>query len=409
MTTETMTRRGPYYTLLLLILVYACHFFDRSIVAVVQESVKHEFGLSDSALGAMAGFAYAMSYAAFGIPLGLVIDRVKSRIHLLAGLLAVWSFATAICAAASSATQLVIARVFVGAAEAGGSPVSMAIISDMFPPQRRSTAIGLFFTGMALGSLASYGVGAYVVAHYGWRAAFLLAGIPGLILAVFLIGLVKDPGRTKVNDAHKATPLPEAMRAVFGRPGLRNLIAAVVLTAMMQSGFVIWIVSFYVRVHEVPITTVGIVVAIAMGVMGGISSGFGGWIVDRVAGTDRNKIANLVSSITLATVPMGLLIVLVPSATLSLSLMVVYPLLLSFYLGPGHAAILSLAPVQGRGVVIGTLQVMSNLVGYGVGPYLVGALSDAFGLRYALAVIVMIQALVAVLFFKGIRQAPEGV
>ena len=113
MTAETTTRRGPYYTLTLLILVYACHFFDRSIIGVVQESVKHEFGLSDSALGAMAGFAYAMSYAAFGIPLGMLIDRVKSRIHLLAGLLAVWSFATAICSAATSATQLVIARVFV--------------------------------------------------------------------------------------------------------------------------------------------------------------------------------------------------------------------------------------------------------------------------------------------------------
>jgi len=218
---------------------------------------------------------------------------------------------------------------------------------------------------------------------------------------------VKDPGRTKVDNAHKATPLPEALRAVFGRPGLRMLISAVVLTAMMQSGFVIWIVSFYVRIHEVPITTVGIVVAIAMGVMGGISSGAGGWFVDRFAGQDRARAANMVSFVTLATVPVGLLIVMIPNANVSLGLMVIYPLLLSFYLGPGHAAILSLAPVQGRGTVIGMMQVMSNLVGYGVGPYLVGALSDSFGLRYALAAIVLIQAVVAVLFFKGIRQAPE--
>jgi len=222
--------------------------------------------------------------------------------------------------------------------------------------------------------------------------------------------LLQDPPRTKTpGSADEATPVLEAARAIFGQPPLRALIAAVVLTAMMQSGFVIWIVSFYVRVHEVPITTVGIVVAIAMGVMGGLSSGAGGWIVDRFAGTDRRKTANMVSFVTLATVPMGLVIVLIPSATVSLALMVMYPLLLSFYLGPGHAAILSLAPTRGRGQVIGMLQVMSNLVGYGVGPYLVGALSDAFGLRYALAAVVMIQAVVAVLFFKGIRQAPaEG-
>lgn len=177
-----------WYTLGLLTLIYLCHAVDRSVISIVLEPLKQEFGISDSQVGILTGLAYATLYALAGIPIGYLIDR-RNRRNLLAVLVAVWSACTVACGFAQNYWHLLTARLTVGAAEAGGAPTALSIISDLFPPDRRSTAISIFWVSTALGTAVSFAIGGLVAAEYGWRAAFFVAGLPGLLLVILLLCL----------------------------------------------------------------------------------------------------------------------------------------------------------------------------------------------------------------------------
>jgi MFS family permease len=156
--------RGGWYALLVMLLIFSCHFLDRAVLSLVAEPVRKEFGLSDSQLGVLNGFAFGLMFAIAGIPIGLLVDRVN-RSKLLAGMVFLWSSATAACGLAQSYVWLLVGRMAVGAAESGGAPTSLSLMSDYFPPRLRSTAVGFYYLGGAVGGLMCYLVGSQVAAN----------------------------------------------------------------------------------------------------------------------------------------------------------------------------------------------------------------------------------------------------
>src|SRR6202789_4381598 len=192
--TSSGAARGSWYALTIMLLIYSCNFLDRAVLSLVAEPVRREVALSDSQLGVLNGFAFGLMFALVGIPIGLLVDRVN-RCRLLAAMVFLWSSATAGCALARNYLGLLIGRMAVGAAESGGAPTSFSLISDYFPPRLRSSAVGLYYMGGAIGGLMCYLVGSQVAAHYGWRAALLASSVPPGMLGGLGPSMVRDPPR----------------------------------------------------------------------------------------------------------------------------------------------------------------------------------------------------------------------
>jgi MFS family permease len=177
--------RSKTYALILLMLIYCCHSIDRSVVAVLIEPIKREFNASDRVMGVIP-LAYSVAFITAMLPVGLLIDRVN-RVRLLAALVGGWSVLTALAGLAQSMTFLILARMGTGAAEAGGQPTSLSLISDLFPQERRASALGVFYLATGLGGVVTFWIGAMVAAVHGWRATFFVAGLPGAMLVIVML------------------------------------------------------------------------------------------------------------------------------------------------------------------------------------------------------------------------------
>jgi hypothetical protein len=201
--TQVSPRRG--YTLAVLLAIYACNFMDRQIFAILKPAIKQELGFSDTQLGLLSGLAFTLFFATLGIPLGLWADRGR-RTSLVAAALFLFSGMTAVCSLARGFGSRLLARIGVGVGEAGTSPASHAMIADLYPPEERSRAMAVFALGPHLGLLLGLLLGGLVSHRYGWRVAFLAAGLPGLVLAALTYLTVEEPARLQ---EPAATPNPQ--------------------------------------------------------------------------------------------------------------------------------------------------------------------------------------------------------
>jgi len=224
------------WALLLLTTIATVQFFDRALMVVILEPIKREFALSDAQLGLLAGLSYAAAFALAGIPLGWLADR-RNRRNLLALLLALWSGMVALAGSAGSFATLVAARVGIGAMDAGGQPCSVSMIADLYPPQRRATAVAVFYMGVPLGMAGGFLFGALLAGAYGWRTALFAAAAPGLVLAALLLLWLREPQRGGSEGAIPAAgaaagaapPLADTLRFMRGQRALLHIIAASVL------------------------------------------------------------------------------------------------------------------------------------------------------------------------------------
>ena len=181
----TITKRQRSYTLFLLVLVFTSSHIDRQIVAILQEPIKQAFAISDTQLGLLTGVMFALFYATLGMPMAMWADRHNRR-NLIAFSIALWSLMTALCGAAVQFWQLLLARIGVGVGEAGSNPPSHSIISDLYPASQRATAMAIFAIGVNLGIMLGYLIGGWVNEWVGWRWAFVVAGAPGLLIALIV-------------------------------------------------------------------------------------------------------------------------------------------------------------------------------------------------------------------------------
>jgi MFS family permease len=374
----------PRYVLGVLLAVYALHHMDRQVVTLLLEPIKHEFALSDSSLGFLAGLCYAVAFAAGGVPLGLLVDRVH-RVRLLALLIAIWSGLTALCGLAGSYLWLVLARIGVATAESGATPTNLSVLSDYFGPKRRPMAVGVYMMGPHIGTVIGFAVAALVAQHWGWRAAFFVAGLPGLLLAALVLGSVREPARGG-SEPHAAAdasaikepapPLRATLALIAGQRAQRHAIAGVVLAMCVAAGLAAWQAPFLVRSFGVNLKEVGLSLAFAVATCGAAGAWFGGWLAARVGRQDAARVPRLTAMSIALTIPAALCAIFAGSFAQAIVGFALQNFFVAMSAACGYGLCLSLSGVRTRGATMGLLQVLSNVVGYGVGPQLVGLLSD---------------------------------
>jgi predicted MFS family arabinose efflux permease len=379
--------KGAWYTLVILTLVYVSNSIDRTAMSILIEPVKAEFKLSDSQLGLLTGLAFGLTYALAGLPLGWLIDRVN-RTRLLAAVVAIWSLCTAVCGLAQSYPALVMARLAVGASESAAAPTAMSMIADLFPKNRRSTAMGVFWTSTAFGTAISLVLGGVIAANYGWRAAFFVAGVPGLILAVLIILTVREPARERdlgQGDAGPAPSLFQTLRFVCANPTVFHAFVGIGLASLAMSGVPVWAASFLVRTQGFTLPQAGLMAGLGVGLFGALGSLMGGPVGDAVVrrwGVQALPAAPMVACVLACA--SGLVFALGSSLAVVALGFIVFEIVSRGFTAPAYAILVTGVEPRMRGVVVSAVQAVTNLIGYGVGPLVVGVVSDRVGGTHSL-------------------------
>lgn len=401
---------SQWAALALLGLIYTLHTIDRNIVSAVVEPIKHEFHLSDRAMGALSGMAHSIAFAVAVLPLGWLVDRAN-RARLLAGLLALWSGLTALSGLAGSYATLMMARFGVGAAEAGSSPACMSLIADIFPAHRRASAIGLFYLSTSIGTGLVFLVGSRVAHDYGWRTLFFAAGLPGLVLALVLWAVFKEPQRGRFDEGVVTGKLGLAdVRAhILQTRTVLYLCAGITLAAMLMTSLWTWSGSFFMRLHGLDLKQAGLVVGVVSGGCQALGAALAGPVADRIARNVPGRLAYVPAGMMCLAVCAGMGMVFADSFPVAVGCAGVMAFMLGGWLGPGYGLMLTVTPTQARGRVTAASQLVTNLLGIGLGPLITGGLSDWFGggqsLRDALAITMLIGLASGAMFALAARSA----
>jgi len=391
----------------MLLLVYAFNFIDRIMLGILVPPIKHEFLLTDTELGLLGGTAFALFYTALGIPIGWLADRVN-RVWIVTIALALWSAFTAACGAAQNFAQLFAARLGVGIGEAGGVAPAYALISDYFPPSRRARALAVYSFGIPLGSAAGILFGGLIAARVNWRAAFVIVGAAGLLLAPLFRLCVREPVRGGLDApspsagagagagapavAMVAAPrLREVAQFLAGKPSFWYLSLGAASASVMGYGVYFWMPSFLVRSYHLSLSQVSVCFSALTFVSGVAGIWLGGALADRFGSTRRAAYALVPAVAFLLSVPLYAAGLLAPASLGSLPIFVLPMALALAWLAPTASAIQHLVPAGMRALAAALLLFIINLIGLGAGSYAIGALSDHFAtargtesLRYAM-------------------------
>ncbi len=404
------TRAGSYraYVVGILLVVYTLNFLDRQIVSILAAPIQTDLGLSDLQVGLITGLAFAVFYSVLGLPLAWLADRFN-RVRLLAIACALWSGMTAVCGLAQSFTTLFLARVGVGVGEAACVPTSHSIISDYFGPEGRAKALAIFAMGIPVGTLAGLWIGGAVADAYGWRAAFLVLGIPGLLLALLTWLTVAEPARAA--HAPPAPKLGAAVGTLLRTPAYVRLTLAAAMASVAGYGLVAFLGVFFVRSYGLSLSEIGLGLGLAIGIGGALGSIAGGYFRTLLGGA-RGARRGAGAALAAAT-PLVLLALWAPSAVAAFAILLVVSALNSCWYGPVFSEVQELAEPRTRAMAAAVFNLIVNLLGLGLGPSLVGALSDLAGrggaspadaLRIGLAASVVFNLLAAALLVS-IRRA----
>ncbi|MDE0991264.1 MAG: MFS transporter, partial [Pseudomonadales bacterium] len=242
--TNTYSVRYRYFVLSVLLIAYVFSFIDRQLMTILLEPIKAEFGASDTAMGFLSGFAFALFYAVLGLPVARLADR-WSRRNVLAMSMVVWSGMTALCGMAGTFWQLAVLRVGVGVGEAGGTPPSHSLIASYFPPEERSTAMGIYGSGAQIGVLVGMLGGAVIADQMGWRSVFFIFGLPGVLVGLLVFMVVKEPLKNAVPDPRS---MLEDLTRLWRIPAFALISFATGFTALAGYGMGTWFPSFLIRV-----------------------------------------------------------------------------------------------------------------------------------------------------------------
>ena len=377
---------NPKVMLFALLLVYILNFLDRQIVNILAEPIKRDLGLSDTQLGLLAGPAFAVFYAVLGIPIARYADRAgTNRVWLISLCLAVWSAMTAICGVAQNFLQLALARVGVGVGEAGCTPAAHSLIADSVPPEKRSSAIAFFGLGIPIGGLLGLIIGGVVNDQYGWRAALMLVGAPGILLAFVLPFLIRDPRRcvdsthfeSTTSSTKTALSIMDAAREVFASKAYLYVFIAASFTAFLSYGKGLWTISFFIRSHGLSTTEAGLAMAVALGISGIFGTWLGGKVADVFGKRDKRHILTLPAIGMAVAAPILFAGYWVDDWRIAVALLIVPTLLISAYYGPAYGCVQGLVRPEARAIAASLVVFGQTLIGLGMGPLLFGVLSDS--------------------------------
>lgn len=385
--------RARYYALGLLTVVYTFNFVDRQLLSILQESIKADLLLSDQQLGLLTGFAFALFYTLAGIPIARYADR-NNRRNVVAIAIALWSFMTAISGLVQNYLQLLLARIGVGVGEAGGSPPAHSMISDIFPPERRASALAFYSMGINFGILFGFLAGGWLNEFFDWRVAFFVVGAPGIVVALFVRYTLREPIRGLMEDRQDVatdTPFPKVLKLLWSRLSFRHLAIGGALNAFAGYSSSNWTASFMIRSHDMSTGELGTWLALIMGVGGAIGVFWGSYIAERLAKFDVRWYMWMPTITGMICVPFMIATYVVEGAYTALIVSVVPGILFNVYLGNSLAMTHALVGLRMRAVASAILFFLINLIGMGLGPWGVGLLSDMLSaelgnesLRYAM-------------------------
>jgi MFS family permease len=381
-----VSRGYANYVLGLLFLVYVFNFIDRQVLAILLEAIKHDLGASDTAMGFLSGFAFAVFYTVAGIPIARWADRGSRRTIIALGL-GVWSTMTVGCGLARSFTELALARVGVGVGEAAGSPPAHSLISDYFPPERRATALSIYATGVYVGAMLAYVGGGYLVTAFDWRTAFFLVGLPGIPLALLVRLTVRELPRGGGAPVHVVARgeapigIVRALRYLAGRRSFVYLAAGASCASLGGYAILAWGPTFLARVHAMESVEIGTWLGLAIGVGGSAGAYLGGTLADRLARRDTRWYMWISAASIATSVPFALGFLLLEHPGAALAAFVPFYVLANVYIGPMLWTTQSIVPPHMRATASAVLLFILNMVGLGAGPLLVGFLNDQLAVR----------------------------
>lgn len=375
--------RSVRVTLWILLIVYIFNFIDRQIVNILAEPIARDLGLSDTQIGLMTGLAFALFYTVLGIPIARFADRgTTSRPKVIATALAIWSLMTALCGLAQNFGQLLLARIGVGVGEAGCTPPAHSLISDMVPPERRSSALAFYSLGIPIGTLLGMIIGGTLADFVGWREAFVIVGLPGVAMAFVVWFVIKDPRHSDAatilrnKNQAPALPLKEALREVMLSRAFVLLLFAGSAASFLAYGKTTWTTIFFQRTHDLTPGEVGLWFGIIGGVGGILGTWLGGYLADRFGAKNRRHVLSAPAIGMALAVPLALLAYQASSWPVALILLFLPTVFNSFYYGPTYSAAQGLVPLRARAIAAAALLFFQNLIGLGLGPLFFGMLSD---------------------------------
>lgn len=402
------------YALGLLVVVYIFNFIDRSILGILVEPIKQELGVSDTLMGFLGGIAFAVFYTFLGIPIARAADK-GSRRNILAISLALWSIATALCGLAQNFIQLLLARIGVAVGEAGGSPPSHSMISDMFPANQRATALGIYALGIPIGTMLGNLGGGWISENFEWRTAFLVVGLPGVILALIVRLTLREPPRGFTEGIRaqqdQAPPLAEVFATLWNRRSFRFLAFGGALHAFVGYGVGYWIPAMFIRSHGMTTGDMGQAL-FYLGFASIAGTLLGGYLGDKLGARDQRWYLWLPGIATLVSIPFSAFVYLHHAPYTALWVLSISYFLGAYYLGPTFSLTQGLAGVRMRALAASILLFILNIIGLGLGPQFTGITSDTLNaftelgehsLRWALVISLIFNLVSAILYLLAAR------
>jgi MFS family permease len=367
-----------HYILFMVTLVFVVNYLDRQILAILLPFIKKEFGVSDTALGLLTGPAFAIIYAVLGVPLALLADRVNRR-NVIAVSLTLFSIATVACNYVVNFWQLVFARAFVGIGEAGTGPSINSIISDLYPPKERATALAIYSAGLNVGLLIAFFGGGVMAQTYGWRSAFLVAGIAGLVVVVLFLLTVSEPARGHsegMADSGETHDLIATFKFLWNQKSFRYLSLGTSMSAFSGYAGIAFVPSFLARSHHMTATQIGLLLSITTGIFGFLGTATAGIIADRLGKKDISRTMLVPVVATFIALPFAPFFYLSNNLTVVIIAFSLPQFLGASYLGPAYAATQGLVPLRMRATAAAILIFILNIIGLSFGPLTTGILSD---------------------------------
>lgn len=402
--------RATSYVVILAVLI-GLSLMDRQLLAVVAEPVKHDFGLSDTEVGLLTGTLFALVFSFASIPLAWAADRI-SRTGILTVCATFWALCTVVVGASTAYMHLAVARIGLAVGEAGCNPCAQSLIADYVPPERRGRAMAIYVMGGPAGLIAAGTIGGILNDQFGWRVAFYALGAISLVAAFVAAILLPEPKRKRlampVTVHAAATAIPGGSGLLVAKPAFRFFIAGTALVSIAIYGSLVWGTTFVVRFFGWTPGEAGAVV----GTLGAVVSLGGTWMGGRLSDYLSTRDARWLLWLP----ALGLLLACPCTVTAAFAPAVVWLFAASsgeaFFrtltLAPAAAALQRLAPNDARARAAATAGVVGTLIGLGVGPPLVGAISDNLAsqlgqdsLRYGLAALVVPQLLAAYCFWRA--------
>ena len=415
--------KNPYYRYLvlgILTIVYVSNFVDRQVINVLAQYIIEDLQISDGQFGMLSGLAFAFIYTTLSIPIARWAD-ISNRRNIIAISAAIWSVMTALCGLAQNFTQLFLARFGVGVGEAGASPPSHSIVSDIFPAEQRATALSIYSLGVYGGILVGTVGGAYLVEFFDWRTAFIVVGLPGIFLALLVRVAIKEPPRGMAEARVDVQPpgFVKVVEFLWERKSFRHLSFACALHAFVTYGVGNFMPLFLGRVHSMPILDIGWYYGLIAGIAGLAGTLFGGWSADHMVKKtgNRNWYIWIPFASTIIAIPFALNTYLwIPDGYVAVYFYFIPVFFGGWYLAPCLAANHFLVGIRMRAMASAVLLFVLNLIGLGLGPMFTGFVSDFLtpeygvdGLRYALSITILVNIWCAAHYYWCLKTISQDI